>query len=61
MPTLGRGTKCVNLLLFRPQNSCEKPLVPMLTPYFVQKWASKKFRYYGFIWVEIDVFGGVLS
>ena len=33
----------------------------MLTPYFVQKWAYKKFRYYGFIWVEIDVFGGVLS
>ena len=50
MPSLGTGTECVNLLLFRPQKTCEKPLFPMLSPYFVQKWASKKFMYYGVFW-----------
>ena len=28
----------------------KNPLFRSLPPYFVQKWGSKKFRYYGFFW-----------
>ena len=44
MPSLGTGTKRVSLLLSRPQNSCEKPLVPILTPLLCAKMGFQKIQ-----------------
>ena len=42
MPTLGKGTECIQILLSQASKDMHEPLVPMFFPVFVHIWVLQK-------------------
>ena len=42
MPTLGKGTECLQILLSQASKDMHEPLVPMFFPHFAHISASQK-------------------
>ena len=45
MPTLGKGTECIKLLLSQASKDMHEPLVPMLFPVLGAHVSASKFKY----------------
>jgi hypothetical protein len=45
MPKLGRGTKCIKILLSQVSKDIQKPLVPMLFPILGVHISNTEFQY----------------
>ena len=45
MPTLGKGTECINLLLSQASKDMHEPLVPMLFPSLGAHMSVLKIQY----------------
>ena len=45
MPTLGKGTECIKLLLSQASKDMHEPLVPMFFPVLGAHVSASKFRY----------------
>ena len=43
MPTLGKGTECIKLLLSQTSKDMHEPLVPMLSPLLARTSAAQNF------------------
>ena len=52
MPTLGRGTECIRLLLSQASKDCTTPLVPMLFPVLGAHMSDAEFQYPDLTWKE---------
>ena len=53
MPTLGKGTECIKLLLSQASKDMHEPLVPMLFPVLGAHVSASKFRYPDNTWKEL--------
>ena len=53
MPTLGKGTECIKILLSQASKDMHEPLVPMLFPSLGAHMSVVKIQYYGLILKEI--------
>ena len=53
MPTLGKGTECIKLLLSQASKDMHDPLVPMLFPVFGAHVSASKFQYPDNTWKEL--------
>ena len=53
MPTLGKGTECIKLLLSQVSNDMREPLVPMLFPILGAHISGAKFLYPDRTWKEM--------
>ena len=52
MPTLGKGTECVKLLLSQASKDMHEPLVPMLFPPLGAHISGAEFQYPALTWKE---------
>jgi hypothetical protein len=52
MPTLGKGTECVKLLLSQASKDMHEPLVPMLFPPLGAHISGAEFQYPDLTWKE---------
>ena len=52
MPTLGRGTECIRLLLSQASKDMYEPLVPMFFPVLGAHMSSAEFQYPDLTWKE---------
>ncbi|MCQ2278916.1 MAG: hypothetical protein MJZ62_06405 [Bacteroidales bacterium] len=52
MPTLGKGTECIKLLLSQTSNDMNQPLVPMLFPILGAHMTGTEFLYPDQTWKE---------
>ena len=52
MPTLGKGTKCIKLLLLQVSFDMHEPLVPMLFPVLGAHVSGAEFQYPSRQWFE---------
>ena len=50
MPTLGKGTECVRLLLSQTSKDMHEPLVPMLFPILGAHISGSEFQYPDLCW-----------
>ena len=50
MPTLGKGTECVRLLLSQTSKDMHEPLVPMLFPILGAHISGSEFQYLDLSW-----------
>ena len=50
MPTLGKGTECVRLLLSQTSKDMHEPLVPMLFPILGAHISGSEFQYPDLSW-----------
>ena len=55
MPTLGKGTECIKLLLSQASKDMHEPLVSMLFPVLSAKVSGAEFQYPDLIWKEMCV------
>lgn len=53
MPTLGRGTECIKLLLSQASKDMHEPLVPMLFPILGAHVSGTEFQYPDLTWKEL--------
>ena len=53
MPTLGKGTECIKLLLTQALKDIYGPLVPMFFPTFGAHISCAEFQYPDFTWKEM--------
>ena len=53
MPTLGKGTECINLLLSQASKDMHEPLVPMLFPSLGAHMSAAEFQYPDRSWKEM--------
>ena len=53
MPTLGRGTECIKLLLSQASKDMHEPLVPMLFPSLGAHMSGAEFQYPDNKWLEM--------
>ena len=53
MPTLGKGTECVKLLLSQASKVMHEPLVPMLFPSLGAHISGAEFQYSDLTWKEM--------
>ncbi len=53
MPTLGKGTECIKLLLSQTSKDMHEPLVPMLFPVLGAHVSGAEFMYPDLIWKEL--------
>lgn len=53
MPTLGRGTECIKILLSQASKDMHAPLVPMLFPVFGAHVSGAEFQYPDHSWKEM--------
>ena len=53
MPTLGRGTECIKLLLSQASKDMHEPLVPMLFPILGAHVSGSEFQYPDLSWKEL--------
>jgi hypothetical protein len=53
MPTLGKGTECIKLLLSQASKDMHEPLVPMLFPSLGAHIAGAEFQYPDNSWKEM--------
>ena len=53
MPTLGRGTECIKILLSQASKDMYEPLVPMLFPSLGAHISGAEFQYPDLIWQEL--------
>ena len=52
MPTLGKGTECIKILLSQASKDMREPLVPMLFPILVAHMSGSEFQYPDLTWKE---------
>ena len=52
MPTLGKGTECIQLLLSQTSKDMHDPLVPMLFPILGARISGTEFQYPDLTWKE---------
>ena len=52
MPTLGRGTECIKILLSQVSKDVREPLVPMLFPVLGAHMSGAEFQYPDLSWKE---------
>ena len=52
MPTLGKGTECIKILLSQTSKDMHEPLVPMLFPILGAHVSGSEFQYPDFSWKE---------
>ncbi len=52
MPTLGKGTECIRLLLSQTSKDMHEPLVPMLFPVLGAHISGAEFQYHDLSWKE---------
>jgi len=52
MPELGKGAKCIKLLLSQASEDMHEPLVPMLSPKFGAHMSGVEFQYPDQNWKE---------
>ncbi len=53
MPTLGKGTECIQILLSQASKDMHEPLVPMLFPVLGAHMSGSEFQYPDLSWKEI--------
>ena len=53
MPTLGKGTECIKILLSQTSKDMHEPLVPMLFPILGAHVSGSEFQYPDFSWKEL--------
>ena len=53
MPTLGKGTECIKLLLSQASKDMHEPLVPMLFPILGAHVSGAEFQYPDLTWKEL--------
>ena len=53
MPTLGKGTECLQILLSQVSKSMREPLVPMLFPPLGAQVSGAEFQYPDLTWKEL--------
>ena len=53
MPTLGKGTECIKLLLSQVSKDMHEPLVPMLFPILGAHVSGSEFQYPDLTWKEL--------
>ena len=53
MPTLGKGTECLQILLSQVSKSMHEPLVPMLFPVLGAQVSDAEFQYPDLTWKEL--------
>ena len=53
MPTLGKGTECIRLLLSQTSKDMHEPLVPMLFPVLGAHVSGSEFQYPDLSWKEL--------
>ena len=53
MPTLGKGTECMQILLSQASKDIQEPLVPMLFPVLGAHVSGAEFQYPDLIWKEL--------
>ena len=53
MPTLGKGTECIKLLLSQASKDMHEPLVPMFFPVLGAHVSASKFKYPDNTWKEL--------
>ena len=60
MPTLGKGTECIKLLLSQASKDMHEPLVPMFFPILGAHISGAEFSVFGlnweFIWTKLGVY-----
>ena len=52
MPTLGKGTECIKILLSQASKDMHEPLVPMLFPPLGAHMSGSEFQYPDLTWKE---------
>ena len=52
MPSLGKGTECIKILLTQASKDMYEPLVPMFFPIFGAHICGAEFQYPDFSWKE---------
>ena len=52
MPTLGKGTECIKILLSQASKDMHEPLVPMLFPVLGAHMSGAEFQYPDLTWKE---------
>ena len=50
MPTLGRGTECIKILLSQVSKDVREPLVPMLFPSLCAQTCARKNQHFRYVW-----------
>ena len=53
MPTLGKGTECIKILLSQTSKDMHEPLVPMLFPLLGAHVSGAEFQYPDHSWKEL--------
>ena len=53
MPTLGRGTECIKILLSQASKDMHEPLVPMFFPILGAHMSGAEFQYPDNKWLEM--------
>ena len=53
MPSLGRGTECIKLLISQASKDMHEPLVPMLFPSLGAHVSGAEFQYPDYTWKEV--------
>ncbi len=53
MPTLGKGTECIKILLSQASKDMREPLVPMLFPPLGAHVSGSEFHYPALSWKEL--------
>ena len=53
MPSLGKGTKCIKILLSQASFDMHAPLLPMLSPILAIKISQAEFQYPSGQWFEM--------
>ena len=53
MPTLGKGTECIKILLSQATKDMHEPLVPMLFPILGAHVSGAEFQYPDLTWKEL--------
>ena len=53
MPTLGKGTECIQILLSQASKDMHEPLVPMLFPPLGAHLSGAEFQYPDLSWKEL--------
>ena len=53
MPTLGKGTECIKILLSQTSKDMHEPLVPMIFPILGAHVSGSEFQYPDLTWKEL--------
>ena len=53
MPSLGKGTECIKILLSQASKDMHEPLVPMFFPILGAHISGAEFQYPDYIWEDL--------